>query len=671
MTSRTEKILLAILFAIAFSVRVAYHHETLSLPPQQPDGYYYHRLAENVLRGRGYSILWPTGHRYDLFRPPGYPLFLAGIYSVIGPDYAAVKLIQMALSAATVLILFFLAFRICGRKGAWIAAFIAAFYWRSALWSGIYRAETLFMFFLLLSLYFLVADSRQGRSAPTAASAVFLGISYLIRPNVIGIVPWLALWLWTNRAQHVLRRTGATALFIGVFVATIAPWPLYNYFSKRVTPADSIATTMGAVNMWMAQTPSMGDEVDNRGFEKVNALRYENYSLDESGWIDLLKKQTKRFVTEAPLHNSKMALLRFKKHWLAAGVMDGEGTIYADTGKNRYGILYFFEGFWKPETYVRDDVWVSMEFKKRLVAGGIWVPLLTFEGVFDVLVFGFIAALIFARGRISRLLAAVWRKSSILIIFTAGYSLFSMIGHAHHRLRFPIEWIAIVYAGWGIGNVVDLVTRRGSGKEERRLPPPSHCPLILILTVLVALSFLATIRHAIARHSRQVRAVCAEPSQEKEAGAFFAASAPDAYARRNETVGFRDVWRYQMEHLGDIGSYRGTVVLWTGETTYVRELSLEELKDEPPPYREAWKIAGPHDKHPLFIRFVVGAYDDPSTLGEGEALVICDKLAAGDLQNGDRVSILAEISGTDASGMGYVIAFGRAIYRWERATGNR
>lgn len=666
MTSRTEKFLLVILFAIAFSVRVAYHYKPLSLPPQQPDGYYYHRLAENVLRGRGYSILWPTGHRYDLFRPPGYPLFLAGIYSILGFNYAAVNLIQMALSSATVIILFFLSLRICGRKGAWVAACIAAFYWRSALWSGIYRAETLFIFFVMLSLYYLVADPKRGCSTSSVVSAVFLGIAYLVRPNVLGIVPWLALWLWINRSQSFAKRTVAASLFICAFMATIAPWPCYNYFKKHIALKDSLATTMGAVNMWMAQTPSMGDEVDNRGFEKVNLLRYEHYSLNESEWIDLLKNQTKRFVMETPLHNLKMALLRFRKHWLAAGVMDGEGTIYADTGKNRYGILYFYEGFWKPETYVRDNVWVTMEFKKRLAVGGIRIPLLTFEGVFDILVFGFITALIFARGRLIELLAAVWRKSSLLIIFAAGYSLFSLIGHSHHRLRFPLEWIAIIYAGWGIGNVINLIARRGSGGDERRLPPPSHCLPILIITILVALSFLLTIRHAITLYSRQIRMVCAEPSQEKEAEAFFAASAPDAYARRREAVRFRDVWQYQMEHMGDVGSYRGTVVLWTGEATYIRELSLEELKDEPPPYREAWKISGPGDEHPFFIRFVVGSYDHPSKLGEGELLIICDKIAAGELQNGDKVSILAEISGSDASGMGYIIAFGRAIYRWKK-----
>ena len=664
MTSRLEKLLLILLFLVSFLIRFYYHYETFSLPPQQPDGYYYHRLAENVLRGRGYSILWPTGHRYDLFRPPGYPIFLAGVYSILGFNYAAVNLIQMALSSATVIVLIFHTLRVIGRKGAWCAACIAAFYWRSALWSGIYRAETLFAFFVMLSLYYLVADSRKGRSIPSVLSAAFLGIAYLVRPNTIGMVPWLALWLWLNRSQSLAKRTLVTSLFMCTFIATIAPWPCYNYFKKHIAPEDSLTTTMGAVNMWMAQTPSMGDEVDNRGFEKVNLLRYENYSLNESEWIDLLKKQAKRFITETPLHNLKMALLRFRKHWLAAGVMDGEGTIYADTGRNRYGILYFYESFWKPETYIRDNVWVTMEFKKRLVVGGIWIPLLTFEGVFDILVCGFIAALVLARGRLLTLLAAAWRKSSLLIMFTIGYSLFSLIGHSHHRLRFPLEWIAIVYAGWGIGNIIDHIVPRGNGEEERRLPPPSHCPLILLGTVLVAMLFFVTIRHAIALYSEQIRAICAEPSQEKEAMAFFAASAPDAYARRQETIGFRDVWRYQMEHGGDVGSYRGTIVCWTGEATYIRELSLEEIKDEPPPYREAWEISGPRDKHPLFIRFVVGSYDHPSKLGDGEALIISDKLATGELRDGDRVSILAEISGSDASGMGYVIAFGRAVYRW-------
>ena len=665
MTSRTEKLLLLLLFVAAFTIRFYYHRDTLALSPQQPDGFYYHRLAENVLRGRGYSILWPTGHRYDLFRPPGYPLFLAGIYSVLGFNYGAVNLVQIALSSATVILLFFLTFRIFGRRAAWGAACIAAFYWRSVLWSGTYRAETIFIFFLMLSLYFLVADSRRGSFAPTAVSALFLGISYLIRPNIIGAAPWLVLWLWTNRAQFLVKRTAAATLFACAFIITIAPWPCYNLFARHIRPNDSLTTTMGAVNMWMAHTPSMGDEVDNRGFEKVNLLRYNNYSLSESEWIDLLKRQTKQFITETPLHNLKMALLRFKKHWLAAGVMDGEGTIYPDSGRNRYGILYFYERFWKPETYMRDNVWVTMEFKKRLMARGIWIPLLTFEGVFDIFAFGFIASLILARGRLLRLLATLWRKSSLLIIFTAGYSLFSLLGHSHHRLRFPLEWILIIYAGWGIGSIIDLISPLRDRDEERQVPPPSHCPLILMVTLIVALSFLITIRHAIGKYSEQIRVICQAPSQEKGAQAFFAASAPNEYRRQRGDIRFHDVWQYQMAHLGDIGGYRGTIVCWTGEATYIRELPLEELQDEPPPYREAWKLAGPRDTHPLFIRFVVGSYDHPSKLGEGEVLIICDRQSAQGLQDGDRVSVLAEISGADESGMGYIIAFGRSIYRWK------
>lgn len=666
MTSRVEKLLLLLLFIIAFTLRFYYHRDTLALSPQQPDGFYYHRLAENVLRGRGYSIIWATGHQYNLFRPPGYPIFLASIYSLFGINYAAVRLIQIALSSASVLVLFFLTLRIFGRKAAWGAAVLASFYWRSVLWSGIYRAETIFVLFLLISLYFLVANARggSGKVAPLILSGFFLGISYLIRPNIIGVVPWLALWLWARLIGSRVRRAGIVALYIAFFGVTVSPWILYNYCATHISPGDSLSTTMGAVNMWMGQTPAMGDEVDNRGFEMVNSLRFKNYGLGEREWIALLRTQTRQFIAEDPVRCLKMALRRFKKHWLAAGVMDGEGTIYPDSGRNRYGILYFYERFWKPGAYIRDNVWVTMEYKKRLTIGGVWIPLVTFEGVFDICVFGLIAALILCRGRLAHLLGSLWSRSSLLLIFTAGYSLFSLFGHSHHRLRFPLEWLALAYAGWGIGNILELFP---SLRRQEATPadyPPPRCAYIFAIIPITAFFFLFTIRHTITATSAHIRAICQAPSQKQQARTLFGNGASDPYRQLQSSVGFREVWRYQMEHAGDIGKYRGAVVCWEGEATYLREISTRDLEGENAPYQEAWKLAGPGGTHPLFMRLVVGSYDNPSSLGEGEVLVICDRKAAESVKEGDRVTILAEISGADTSGMGYIIAFGHAVYRW-------
>jgi len=662
MTTRREKLLLLILFIIACGIRVLYHMDELRLSPQHPDGYYYHRLAENILRGRGYSILWPTGHEYRLFRPPGYPLFLAAVYSVAGFTPLAVRLAEIAISSFTVILLFFITARLFGKRAAWAAALLAAFYWPSVLWSADYRAENLFVFLFMLSVYFLMAPGRGYVSSCVLVGAFFLALSYLVRPNSIILFPLCILWLFFHLKASPARRVIAISLFIIVAAVTISPWIYYNVHIRQLGLRNSLETTMGAMNVWTAHNPASVDEVDNKGLEQVNLLRYKNSGISEREWLELLRRESGSFLRSDPLARARAAVKRFKKHWLAAGVMNGEGTLYPDTGKNQYGILYFYKRFWKPETYIRDEVMVSMNFKKRISLCGLRIPLFTFEGIFNICVIGFVAGLIAARGRIPRLLAYVWRRSSLIIIITIGYSLFSMVGFAHYRLRYPLEWIALIFAGWGIANILTLLPKKPSpAHDEYPLP---RCGYILAILPFIFLFFSLSIALAMRTQSRKIAAIRGAPSQEKEALSDFSLRYPDLSKKLNQDIVYRQVWQYQMEHRGDVEKYRGTVVCWTGEASFLRELPLEQLANEPAAYRDAWKPAPPGARSPLFIRLVIGSYAQPGVLGEGEVLILCDRQSASQIREGDQVSVLAEITGSDRFTMGYIIAFGHAFYRW-------
>src|SRR5215470_2365805 len=73
----------------------------LRLPNDDPDdGRVYARIANNVLEHHSYSTATEEPYRPTLIRVPGYPLFLAGVYKVFGPDNnRAVRIIQAVLGA--------------------------------------------------------------------------------------------------------------------------------------------------------------------------------------------------------------------------------------------------------------------------------------------------------------------------------------------------------------------------------------------------------------------------------------------------------------------------------------------------------------------------------------------------------------------------------------------
>ncbi len=74
----------------------------------------YHWLAVNLLERRVFSMNTEPPFRSDDVRAPLYPLFVAALYSVTGPDPRVVALMQAALDSVTVAVAFRLGRRVAG-----------------------------------------------------------------------------------------------------------------------------------------------------------------------------------------------------------------------------------------------------------------------------------------------------------------------------------------------------------------------------------------------------------------------------------------------------------------------------------------------------------------------------------------------------------------------------
>ena len=96
-----------LLVAAAFRISVAHW-----LPNDTPDdGRIYAQMARNVLEQHVYSHDPEAPFSPSLIRLPGYPLFLASIYSVFGHgNNGAVRIIQALIDTATCALIALLAF---------------------------------------------------------------------------------------------------------------------------------------------------------------------------------------------------------------------------------------------------------------------------------------------------------------------------------------------------------------------------------------------------------------------------------------------------------------------------------------------------------------------------------------------------------------------------------
>src|SRR6476659_7901661 len=107
---RKRLVVLAILLALAFGFRL---FVALRLPNDTPDdGRVYSQIARNVLEQHVYSHEEQAPFSPSLIRLPGYPFFLAAIYSLAGHgNNTAVRVAQAFLDTFTCVLVALVAFQ--------------------------------------------------------------------------------------------------------------------------------------------------------------------------------------------------------------------------------------------------------------------------------------------------------------------------------------------------------------------------------------------------------------------------------------------------------------------------------------------------------------------------------------------------------------------------------
>lgn len=201
---------------------------------------FYRPTAENIMAGRGYTIEREGRVRPGDSFPPGFPIVLAGTYTIgraFGlSDDASEAILTLACAAATSLLLYGLARLFWGEVG-----FVAALGWAMypvGLWISLQtNSESAFMVALmgaLLMLYDAVMRQRGWRHLRVFGAGMLFGAAVLIRPFSLGVVFGAALSLfWLARALPVRTRAWLAVLLIAGQVAIMLPWQVWASISHE------------------------------------------------------------------------------------------------------------------------------------------------------------------------------------------------------------------------------------------------------------------------------------------------------------------------------------------------------------------------------------------------------------------------------------------------------
>jgi hypothetical protein len=191
----------------------------------------YLALADRLAGGGTYSL---DGMNPTAFRPPGYPVALA-VPAALGAGRVGQRLVNVALHAACVALLFALLKRHRAGPGAILGAIAGAAYPLFVYAAGTYYPQTMASA-LLLGVLVLATWGEGGAGtgtgtgtwkacARTAVAGATAGVLVLTVPTFAAPVGIVAAWLLLRRGKgRVLR----PAVLVAAAAAVVLPWSVRN-----------------------------------------------------------------------------------------------------------------------------------------------------------------------------------------------------------------------------------------------------------------------------------------------------------------------------------------------------------------------------------------------------------------------------------------------------------
>lgn len=403
-------------FLVALVLRLGY----VFLLPQAPpvaDAMDYDSIAMNLASGHSFALNpdVPTPKR-----PPGFPFFLALVYSVFGHSFAAAAALQALLGALTCAAAFRTAEKLFGERTGELAGWLLAFYPVLIVYTGLLLTETLFTFLLASAVMFWVYGVSRRNYGDFALAGLLLGLATLTRPVTLifpGVL--LAVLLVSNRGL-----LAKWLLFLAVFLFTLAPWSARNYRLWGTLRPCSVGTGYGffvtgnmaagrsfdeSVRMYLDRFSRYPEPKTFTPGAPAPAMQLENELQAEGG--ALVKANPGNFV--------KIALKRLPSFWLTS-----HSSVF---------------GVDKPMgEYRREGRWLPVFF--RLAMLGLQGLLLALAA----------AGLLLTRGR--------WRETAVLaalLVFFTGHVAFDFVPRYH----LPVMPYLIMFAAAGLAGLLEKFRR--------------------------------------------------------------------------------------------------------------------------------------------------------------------------------------------------------------------
>ncbi len=383
----------------------------------EPD---YHNLAAAIASGRGMilhdELLAP--------RPPLYPIVLAGLYAITGPNPDVGRAFQLVLGVGIVFLVFAIGRRLFSAKVGLLAAALAAVNPSLVYLSGLLMTENLYVILLLLLVLLMVRHyrSRQPSVLKFAAGGILAGLCCLARPTALTFVVFIPAAALVFGRSAWAKRLACAALFVILAVAVIAPWSIRNHarFGERV-----IFTTHGGITFYESNNRLVHDTPEFRGIVVSPRTAVPGWDglkdLDEVSYDREAWRMGLAFVRENPELLPRMAWWKFARFWRF------DSNVKFDAGAGPFG---------------------GGESSRGSASGEIDLGLLYWMVVIPLFVLG---------------LAVTRRRFHDLVLpygVIAVHTFLALVFHGSLRARMPVEPVIVLFAAAAVAWIALAVRRR-------------------------------------------------------------------------------------------------------------------------------------------------------------------------------------------------------------------
>lgn len=193
------------------------------------DSFCFERLAINLLDGNGYSSSEIQPYNPNSTITPGYPFFIAGVYSIFGSNSYIVVAIQVIMSIGLSLWVIRWGTKEYSLKAGFLAGILLLLDICLAFYSTQIMSDVLFVSLVVPGFWLTLKLFKTGSLKAGIGAGACFGLAALVRP--IGLYFPLAISLFfflKQREGSPKRRIAGYALLLLIHVVVISPWVVRN-----------------------------------------------------------------------------------------------------------------------------------------------------------------------------------------------------------------------------------------------------------------------------------------------------------------------------------------------------------------------------------------------------------------------------------------------------------